>query len=595
LLDQPLFNLALVGRARSFRQLKPAERERLLQALAVSRWRLLRAGFQGIKRLAAFLFYSVSDERGQNPAWPALGYAPSANPPAVPAALAVTVLDQPTTLAADVCVIGSGAGGAVVAAELAAAGRRVVVLEAGSGRQAPDFDQRELTGMNTLYLDHGMTASRDLGLAILAGATLGGGTAVNWQTCLPTPDSVRAEWAEVSGCPHFADASFSRSVEAVMERIHAGTRESVVNQNNAVLQRGCDKLGYHWTVLSRNARGCDPDQCGYCVFGCRQGGKQSTAVTFLADAQRQGDMPILVHCRAERVRIVNGRAAGVEAIATDEVGHAHPVRIEAPVVVVAAGAIHSPALLLRSGLRLPALGRNLFLHPTSAVTGRYDEPVEAWRGPPQTILCDQFANLAAGYGFRLETAPAHPGLIALALPWADARSHRRLMQRTASASSIIVLTRDHQGGRVRLGPGRRPLVEYRPGAREQAHLRQGIVEAIRVHLAAGAREVCTLHTRPLRLERDGALSVAEVEAFCQRAMTAPVAGNWSTLFSAHQMGTCRMGRDARTAVCDANGEVFGVRGLFIADGSAFPASSGVNPMVTIMALAHHTAQGIKGR
>ncbi|MBV9790146.1 MAG: GMC family oxidoreductase N-terminal domain-containing protein [Chloroflexi bacterium] len=591
-LDRPFVNQLLIGRRERFYNLALPERERLLLTLATSRLPMLRTGFQALKRLATFLFYSLPDAGGQNPTWPALSYTPSPNLPARPAVLKLTSIDRTTTLECDVCVIGSGAGGSVVAAELAAANKRVIVLEAGSGQQAPDFDQREFVGMQHLYLDQGLISTRDLGVAILAGATIGGGTAINWQTSLSTPPAIRDEWAASSGCRHFADASFTRSLDAVTARLHVNETESQVNRNNAMLRDGCDALGYRWQTLPRNAHGCDPAQCGYCVYGCRHGGKQSAAVTYLADAQ-QGDTAIVARCRAERVILSNGRVTGVEASATDATGRAHAVTVRAPIVVVAAGAIHSPLLLLRSGLTLPAIGRNLFLHPTTAVSGTYKEPIELWSGPPQTILCNEFAELSSGYGFRLETAPAHPGLLALATPWFSARDHRRQMQAAAYKSATIVLVRDHVGGRVQLGRYGKPVVTYRPGPQERAHLQRGVQEAVRVHLAAGAHEVLTLHARQQYFKRAPEATSAAIDAFCAQLARQMVDRNWLTLFSAHQMGTCRMGSDPRTAVCDGDGAVFGARGLFVADGSAFPASSGVNPMITIMALAHHTAQRIK--
>jgi choline dehydrogenase-like flavoprotein len=370
--------------------------------------------------------------------------------------------------------------------------------------------------------------------------------------------------------------------------------ESIVNANNDALKRGCERLGYRWRVIPRNARDCDPVQCGSCVFGCRHGGKQSTAITYLRDAQEHGITQIIVNCHADRLLITNGRVQGVLATYTDPITRAkHHVRVLARAVVVAAGALHSPAILMRSGVDLPSLGRNLYLHPTSAVAGIYREPVETWSGPPQTILCDEFARLAGPYGFRLETAPGHPGLIALACPWVGARDHRRLMQRVRYLSAIIVLARDKAGGRIRLGQDGRPVIEYAVGRRENERLRRGIVEATRVHVAAGASEVLTLHTRKHQLRGAAIKSETAVERFLGEISSAPVDHNRSSLFSAHQMGTCRMGRDPRDAVCDSHGQVFGVEGLFIADASAFPLSSGVNPMITVMGLAHHTAQYVK--
>jgi choline dehydrogenase-like flavoprotein len=392
------------------------------------------------------------------------------------------------------------------------------------------------------------------------------------------------------------EESFTQSLAAVMARLHAGTAESVINPNNATLRDACDALGHRWTLLSRNARGCAPEQCGYCTFGCRLGGKQSAAITWLADAQRDGEARIIARCRAERVHWRNGRVTGVDAVAVEAgTGTQDPMQIAAPLVVVAAGSLHSPALLLRSGLDLPALGRHLYLHPATSVAGVYEQRIESWKGPPQSVLCDDFSRLSGLYGFRLEAVPAHPGLLALATPWHGAREHRQEMQKSAHKSSWVVLVRDRSGGRVRAGRDGRPIVEYRPDREAHAHLRQGVAAAARLHLAAGAVELLALHSRPHQLRRGAGLSPAEIDAFCDRLAASPQDRNRSPLFSAHQLGTCRMGSDRRQAVCDENGEVFGVRGLYIGDASAFPASSGVNPMITIMSLAHHTAQRIEAR
>jgi choline dehydrogenase-like flavoprotein len=594
LLGTPVLPLLLTGRARRFPDLTQGEAERFLLAMANSRLPLLRTGFQALKRLATFLFYSLLDAGGENPTWPAIGYTSSPRPPASPPTLRLTPVGAPATFECDACVIGSGAGGAVVAAELAAAGRKVIVLEAGAGLQAPDFDQRELPGLQHLYLDGGLTASGDLGMAILAGGALGGGTTINWQTSLPLPEEVRAEWAERSGCRHFLQESFTESTATVLARLHAGTAETWINPNNATLRDACEALGHRWMLLSRNAQGCDSEQCGYCTFGCRLGGKQSAAVTWLADAQRDGGAEIVVRCRAERVLWQNGRVTGVEAVATGEgTGARHPVRIAAPVVVAAAGSLHSPALLLRSGLDLPALGHHLYLHPATSVAGVYEQPIESWKGPPQSVLCEDFSHLSGHYGFRLEAVPAHPGLLALATPWHGAREHRQEMQKSAHKASWVVLVRDRTGGRVRAGRDGQPVVEYRPDREAHTHLRQGMAAAARLHLAAGAQELLALHSRPHQLRRGAGLSPAAIDAFCDRLATSPQDRNRAPIFSAHQLGTCRMGSDRRTAVCDENGQVFGMRGLYIGDASAFPASSGVNPMVTVMALAHHTAQRIK--
>ena len=310
-------------------------------------------------------------------------------------------------------------------------------------------------------------------------------------------------------------------------------------------------------------------------------------------------MLVFARCRAERVLIRNGRVAGVEATVGTSTGKRHLVKIESQAVVVACGSLHTPALLMRSGVSLPQLGRNLFIHPTTAMTGAFAESIEPWNGPPQTIVCDQFASLNGGYGYRLETAPAHPGLLAMATPWTTAEDHERSMQLSAHRAVVIVLVRDRSTGRVTVGREGRPRINYVPRAQEKMLLRHGMASAARILHAAGAEEIQSLHAKPLAMRADRSTngrsrqrdsgSQNDIDRFCAILGASSTGKNRVQLFSAHQMGTCRMGRDARHAVCDERGEVFGVRGLYVGDASAFPASSGVNPMITIMAMAHHTA------
>jgi choline dehydrogenase-like flavoprotein len=587
LMDSRAFMLVATAMPFRMRDMYPSQREWALRRMAVHPVPQIRSGFQALRRLATFLFYSVVPESGGNPVWPSLRYATPDPRPAGPrgSALVLTRIKQTATLDADVCVIGSGAGGGVVAARLAAAGRSVVVLEAGSGDQAADYDHRELIAMQRLYLDQGTTATKDVGVAILAGSGIGGGTSINWQTCLRTPHDVRQEWAERSGLGVFTGDAFTQALDDVCSRLSIGTGESPRNGNNDALARGCAALGIAWDQTARNARGCDQSQCGFCSFGCRVGGKQSTANTYLRDAQEASSVTIVPDCRAQRVRIEGNRAVGVDAHVRDSAGFRHDVRVNARTVVVAAGALESPALLLRSGVSHPELGRNLFLHPTTAVAGRYEERINGWLGAPQTVVSKHFSRLDGRYGYHLETAPVHPGLIALALPWSEPVEHRAVMEQIAHVAAFIVLSRDRAGGRVTVDRQGRPVIDYPVRAPERALLQHGIATAARIHWAAGAVDVHTLHTRSRVLRRNSARDTADIDGFARTVASLPVHANRCGVFSAHQMGTCRMGADPGRSVTNERGAVNGVTGLYVADASLFPLSSGVNPMITVMALA----------
>ncbi len=588
LLENPLFIATVSAKATRFSRLSQAERERILQRLARSVVPQLRSAYQGARSLVMLHTYAANGTPESAAILSAIGYGPELNQKATAPRIPISKPGSDARIECDVCIIGSGAAGSVVAAELAANGQNVIVVEAGCTWSGGDFDQHELTGMHRLFREGGLAGTRDLSMSLLAGASVGGGTTVNWQSCFRTPDDVREEWAELSGCAFFEADSFSESLDAVWRRIGASTDESEINENNSAIRRGAKSLGYSWNVIARNSLGCDSAQCGNCMFGCRVGGKQSAATTYLMDAIRSGAQLIAPYS-ARKLAQSRGKVTGVEGTYTDPEGEPRALTIVAPRVVLAAGALETPALLMRSGLKSLHVGQHLFLHPTVAVTGLYPTPIEAWKGPPQTIVCDEFTNLSEGYGYRIEAAPAHPGLSSVGIPWNGAREHRREMQAVRRAAPFIVLTRDSSEGEVRVTKTGQAYFDYRLGKDERKFIRHGMAAAARIHHAAGAERIITLHTDRLSWEREGGGSI---DKFCRAIDAAPMGPNRLPLFSAHQMGTARIGTDKASAVCDGHGAVFGMNGAYVADGSLFPASSGVNPMVTIMALARCIARGM---
>ncbi len=600
LLEKPFVGLTWAGPWRPFARLSAAERERLLQSWGASRLAPLRKGFHALRKLCVFLYYGNSPVNGAlNPAWQSLGY-----PGPSPAGAAET--DRPlrpltpradVTYTCEVLVIGSGAGGGVVAGELAAAGHDVLVLEAGPYFHGTDFSQREVDMLGALYDARGTLGTRDGSIGILAGACLGGGTTVNWAGAFRTPDYVLQEWATEHDASQFVSAEFRDSLDAVSAAMSVNTDYTRHNGQNQALLDGSARLGQATKLIPRNEKGLDESDehfraLGYSTLGDAHGHKQGTLNTYLPMAAAHGAR-LLADTRVARVTIENGRATGAEATYTPADG-SPPVRVtvRAERVVVAGGAIQTPALLLRSGLRHPHLGQHLHLHPTVAVAARYAHAMHSWHGPSMSIVNDSFTRLhGTNFGAKLETPPPHPGLLAMVLPWVSGAQHREMLDAADHLGSFIVLTRDRDGGRVHIDKHGAPLVDYQLSKFDRQNMLEGVRAAAEIHVAAGAHTVYLPHgTLPTLRAKDGRL---ENPALLAALPTLSWQPNRFGLYSAHQMSTCRLGGQAATHPVRPDGETVEVRGLYVADGSAFPACSGVNPMLTIMALAHYTAQGIK--
>ena len=594
LLSNAAAGMMLAGSPRPFKTLPQEKREKYLTAMANSPLGQLRQGYQAIKRLATFIYFSVPNPGGGNPNWDLLDYTAPAPPPTdAPQPIKPLRITEDTTLEADAVIIGSGAGGGVVAGELAMAGKSVIVLEKGGYNNESNFTLQEAQATPELYLKRGTLTTKDLGVIVLAGSTLGGGTTINWMTSLRTPPDVLEEWEQRSGLRgHFTGSQLQESFDAVEKRINVNTENSTHNRQNQLLADGCEALGYQVGVIPRNAINCQ-QRCGTCGFGCRYGAKQSTMKTYLQDAFDHGAR-IIVHCSADKVLIESGRAVGVEAHVTGG-EKTYKVTVRAKAVIVAAGSIHSPAVLIRSGLENRHIGRHLYVHPVSTITGIYPEKVYPWQGVMQSAYSREYAHLDGNYGYVLEVPPVHPGLIGLSTPWYSAREYREQLAQAANFATIIVLTRDKGEGTVTVDRDGEPVIDYVVSAYDRKHLLHGLRQAARVHFAAGANAINSLHNKRTRLDRpeNGMVSEQQFREFDRQLERHGMAVNSIMMFTAHQMGTCRMGADHTTSVTNEHGEVHGVKNLFVCDGSLFPAPSGVNPMLSIMGLAHRASQYIK--
>jgi choline dehydrogenase-like flavoprotein len=596
LLEKPLLGLTWFGPLKPFRKLDTTQREQLLQSWASSNVPQLRKGFNALRKLCTLLYYGGSMVEVPA-AWGRLGYpGPDEKPVDSPKPIRTLHPTEDTAYECDVLVIGSGAGGGVVAGELAEAGFDVLVIEKGPYCHGCDFTQREVDMLGKLYDAKGTLCTQDGSIGILAGSCLGGGTTVNWAGAFRTPDYVLQEWAREHAAPHFTTLEFKESLNAVARTIGVNTNYTRHNGQNQALWDGSTKLGQEVKLIPRNEKGLtDSDShfrsLGYSTLGDAHGIKQGTLNTYLLTAFEHGAR-ILADTKVDKVTISQGRATGAAAVHTTEDGRQIHIKVKAKRVVVAGGAIQTPALLLRSGLKHPHLGRHLHLHPTVVVGARYPHAMNSWHGPSMSVVNDTYTMLhGTNFGAKLETPPTHPGLLSMVLPWLSGKQHHELLRDADHLGSFIVLTRDRDGGRVSIDKNGMPLIDYTLSDFDRANMLAGVRAAAQIHVAAGAEKVYLPHgTLPTLETKDGVLQNPEVLDKLPHLSWKP---NQFGLYSAHQMSTCRMGGDAATHPLKLNGETVEVENLFVADGSAFPACSGVNPMLTIMALAHFTAQGLK--
>lgn len=475
---------------------------------------------------------------------------------------------------ADVCVIGAGAGGAVAAAELAEGGMNVVVIEEGHWHDPDTFTARPPEMLAQLYRDGGQTLTLGAPPIMLPlGSGLGGTTLINSGTCFRTPPRVLDRWAREFGL-EVDEESLRPCFERVEEAISVSeVTPELAGGNAAVARRGAEKLGWSCGYLSRNARGCVGS--GVCAFGCPTSAKQHTGITYIPRAERAGAR-IVTGARVERVLMdgAPGGSSGQPSIATGvraRMASGVTTEVRAPTVIVAAGTINTPLLLSRSGLDGASgqLGRNLSLHPATAVFARMDEVVDMARGVPQSFYVDEFA----GEGIIFEGVSGPPAYAAMSLPLTGKR-HADAMADYRHLAQFGVMVSDSSRGSVR-SVGGQPLIRYDLTDEDLRRFRTGIARMRELFQAAGAREVYLPLPEGVDPER-ARLRDLKLMAF-------------------HPLGTARADARPTHGVVDGDLAAHGTRGLYVADGSVVPSSLGVNPQMTIMALATRLAFKLLGQ
>jgi len=489
--------------------------------------------------------------------------------------------DRDLSLKADVCVIGSGAGGAVVAKELSEKGRSVVLIEEGGYFSVNDFGVEALEIVEKIYHNAGTQMTLGAPCIILpTGRAVGGTTIINSGTCFRLPDKVVSHWRDAFGLTDISSEGLAPYFDKVERQLHVvPVGEDILGNNSKIFRRGLESLGHHGFPLPRNVRNCSG--AGMCCFGCPTDAKQSVNVSYIPQAVTNGTQ-LFTNCRVEQ--IIPKLSHGGEVIGRfidPRTGQAtRSVRVDAKVVVLAAGTLNSPRLLRKNRIALHNrhIGRHLTIHPTGKIIGVFDEEVRAWEGVPQGFCYDGMAD----EDIMFEGAFTPPSFAAVSLS-TGARDHKDAMEHYRNMASFGFLMSDEGRGWIRWLPNGEALIYYSIRRRELQKLVKGIRFLCEVFLAAGSKKIYTgIKSLPVVTPESGLRGFDEVTI---RRTDLDIA-------AFHPLGTCRMGADAANSVVDGFGEVHGVKNLFIADGSIFPSSLGVNPQETIMAFANRTADRI---
>lgn len=529
---------------------------------------------------------SQSDADRMGPLYPVLAYNLRPPPDHLPAQS-----PKPATVSCDVVVVGSGAGGGVVAGVLARAGYKVIVLEKGGYNARSNLSLLEGPTMDQMYESSGVVATHDMGIVLLAGSTVGGGSAVNWSACIRTPDHVISEWHNEHGLHLFGSEAYAEAMDIVCERMGVETGKvppECESLSTAVLRRGCYELGYMVEDIPCNApRNHD---CGWCCFGCRHGLKKGTHETWLVDLVESSNGMILTECKAIRVvhedrghrrRVAAGVLCHYEDGTSDKTFF-----VESKVTVVACGAINTPVLLKRSGLKNPNIGKHLHLHPVVMAWGHFpDSTKRSYEGAILTAMSK--VQSKDGYGALIQTPALHPGMFSALTPWISSADFKHRMTRFSCTAHIFALARDRGSGTV----DSTGYIRYNMDPRDEQMLQKGMEKMIRIMAAAGAEEVGTQHCKGDRV-KPKSVSSHDFENFVKMAKGRNIRGLTTPVCSAHQMGSCRMGVNKETSAVDERGESWEVEGLYVADASVVPTAIGVNPMVTIQSIAYCVAQSI---
>jgi choline dehydrogenase-like flavoprotein len=506
--------------------------------------------------------------------------------------------EVPPRIECDVAIIGSGAGGGITAELLSKAGLKVVIVEEGPLRSSADFNQEEAIAYPSLYQESAARKTADKAINILQGRCVGGSTTVNWTSSFRTPTATLAYWHAHFGLDGFDNDSLAPFFAEAERRLNIAPWLMPPNENNDLLRRGAAKLGIAAAAISRNVKGCW--NLGSCGLGCPTNAKQSMLVTTIPAALELG-ATLVVETRAHRFEWANGKVRAllcgpVKANGAPASSDPGATTIVARHYVVAAGAINSPALLLRSEAPDPhgRLGIRTFLHPVVLSAGMMEQKVEGWQGAPQSIYTDHYLETQAidgPIGFKLEAPPMHPVIFASSVVGFGAEEAGLLAQ-FPNTHVLLALLRDGfhaeaPGGKVTLRADGSSELDYPLTDFVMDGARRALLAMAEIQFAAGARQVLPVHelANPYTSWTQAKQAIAAL----------PMKPLLTKIVSAHVMGGCALAGNEKQGVTRPDGVHWQIENLSIHDGSLFPTSIGANPQLSIYGITNRLAQGLARR
>ncbi|EWC47090.1 hypothetical protein DRE_03459 [Drechslerella stenobrocha 248] len=519
-------------------------------------------------------------------------------------------------LSTSILVIGSGCGGGVVAGHLSKAlpHHSVMVVEKGFWYPVHKAPTSEREGLQKLYEEGGALQTNDGSLSVLAGKTWGGGSAINWGVSWQLPARTRKEWSEKFGLKFADSPEFQDCFDYVCQVGQVKSwNDSEHNPSNAIIATGSHRLGERYISVPQNIEGA-PDAhskiCGaFCTLSCKgagvgssasRGGKLGVARTFLVEARDSGSKFVQGFDVEKILFDKNGNVTGVEGLwradETEPAGTGKKVIINASRVICSGGSLNTPAILLRSGLRNYWIGRNLHLHPVVFCLSEWKEETIPWEGSIISVANTEHTNIdREGHGVVVEGMLMLPGFGSNGLPWRSALEYKKVLLRMRHLTNNVIIARDRDSGRILLDPkSGKCRVDYTVSEFDRGNLLEGLIATMKVNRAAGAEVVypsiigAPSYTRLEDKEADQKAFDTFIETIRKTGFTMENIGYGS----AHQMGSCRMGSTPRMGACNNKGRVWEKNGLYVADASLMPSSSGVNPMVTTQGLAEWVSRGI---